>query len=444
MPHGEMHRNRGIFGKALRYAPLTLTTLAALVPRELDAEIEILDEGVETLDLDNIHADLAGITCITGTAHRAYEIAAHLRARGICVVLGGPHPTLLPDEAQLHADSVVAGFAEDTWPQLLRDFAARRLQSRYTQALDYEFRNVPEPRRDLLRQDRYVTINTIQATRGCPWRCTFCVVSKALPGFHKRPVSEVIAEIERLQGDSFLLLDLSPTEDSDYIKNLFRALIPLRKHWGGLATIRIAEDPEMLRLAAQSGCFGLLIGIESVSPETLRTMGKWFNKPEDYLERIHRLHDHGIAINGCFVLGMDGDDESIFERTVEFIDRAGIDLPRLAVPTPFPNTIFYDQMRNQNRLLTQDWRYYDAQHVVFRPACMSPGRLQEGLLWTWKQAYTLPSIVRRLALSDAPKSYHALRATLPANLAYRFFASMLPEFSSKLPPVAQPLESALP
>lgn len=429
MPHGEIHRKGGIFNKALRYAPLTLTTLAAEVPPELEADIELIDEGVQDLDIEGVHADLVGITCITGTAHRAYQIADALRNRHIPVVLGGVHPTLIPDEAQLHADAVVTGYAEEAWPQLLRDFSCGQMKPRYAQALDMQLKSVPEARRDLLDASKYVTMNTVQAVRGCPWRCNFCVVPVTWPMYLHRPIPEVIREIERLPGKEFLFLDLSPIEDAVYIKQLYRELIPLKKTWGGLATMVITRDDEMLSLAAQSGCRGLLLGIESVSPETIRRMGKSrLNSVETYIGGIKKLHDHGIAINGCFVLGLDGDDESVFERTVEFIDRAAIDLPRLAVATPFPNTAFYHKLKSEGRLLHENWEYYDVQHVVFRPELMTPERLEEGLHWTWGQAYRLPSIIRRLTQSGAARSSLITRL-LPANLAYRFFARYLPEFA---------------
>lgn len=429
MPHGDIHRKGGIFQKALRYAPLTLTTLAAEVPQELNAEIQLIDEGVEDLHVNQIEADLVGITCITGTSYRAYAIADELRQRGVTVVLGGVHPTLMPDEAQQHADAIVTGYAEEAWPQLLRDFARGMMQPRYNQARDMRLQSVPEPRRDLLDSSKYVTMNTVQAVRGCPWRCNFCVVPVAWPMYLHRPIPEVIREIERLDGKEFLFLDLSPIEDPVYIKQLYRELIPLRKRWGGLATMAITRDDEMLSLAAKSGCRGLLLGIESISEESIRRMGKKkLNNITDYYEGIKKLHDHGIAIYGCFVFGLDGDDKSVFERTVEFVDRAAIDLPRFAVATPFPNTRLYHQLKSEGRLLHEDWRYYDVQHVVFRPELMSPERLEEGLHWTWEQAYRLPSIIRRLSQSAAARTSLITRL-LPANLAYRYFARLLPEFA---------------
>lgn len=428
MPQSEMYRKRGIFSKSLRYAPLTLTTLAALVPEELHAEIRIIDEGVEDLNIEAIDADIVGITCITANAPRVYKLARTLRERGITVVIGGVHPTLVPAEAQPRADAIVVGYAEQSWPQLLKDFASGKMQSRYDEGPGYRFANVPEPRRDLLKKDGYITINTVQAVRGCPYKCNFCVVPVAWPGYLQRPIPEVIREIERLEGNSFLFLDLSPIENPTYIKQLYRELIPLKKRWGGLATIRIARDREMLKLAAQSGCGGLLIGFESVSAATLKQMRKGFNKPEQYSEAARIIHDHGIAINGCFVFGLDGDDKGIFERTVEFVNKAAIDLPRFSVATPFPGTPLYHQLSTEGRILIKDWSYYGGQNVVFQPKNMTVDELQEGVRWAWRQVYSLPSIVRRVAGSAASRSGLVLKTSLLANIGYTKYARMLPDY----------------
>lgn len=253
-PAGEIHRNTsGIFKTSLRYAPLTLTTLAALVPEELDAAVAIQDEGVQPLELD-FDADLVGITAITGTALRAYALADDLRARGHTVVLGGVHPTLLPDEAAAHADAVVVGYAEQSWPQLLRDFAAGRLRPHYFTPTGRSLAGLPHARRDLLQKKRYATINSIEATRGCPHKCDFCAVPAAWSNVYAhRPVEEVVAELATFEGRKALFIDLSPVEDVHYAKALYRAMIPLRLRWVGLATTRIAEDDELLRFAAQSG-----------------------------------------------------------------------------------------------------------------------------------------------------------------------------------------------
>jgi radical SAM superfamily enzyme YgiQ (UPF0313 family) len=423
-PAGEIHRSgSGIFKTALRYAPLTLTTLAALVPPELNAAVTIQDEGVQPLDLE-FEADLVGITAITGTALRAYRIADELRARGHTVVLGGVHATLLPDEAAAHADALVLGYAERSWPELLRDFAAGRLKRRYHTPTGRSLAGVPVARRDLLKKERYSTVNSIEATRGCPHQCDFCVVPTAWANtYAHRPVPEVIAELSTFEKRIALFIDLSPVEDVQYAKALYRAMIPLRFRWVGLATTRIAEDPELLQLAARSGCKGLLLGFESISQETLNETHKGFHAAPRYAEVVKKLHDHGIGIQGCFVFGFDTDDVSVFERTAEFVDRTKIDLPRYAVATPFPRTPLFRRLEAQGRLLHRRWDLYDVEHVVFRPRRMTPERLQEGLEWTWKRSYRWRSILTRLG--GAPWSILPLWLTL--NFGYRYYAHHLSE-----------------
>jgi radical SAM superfamily enzyme YgiQ (UPF0313 family) len=422
-PAGEIHRSgTGIFKTALRYAPLTLSTLAALVPAELDAEITVQDEGVQPLDLD-FPPSLVGITAITGTAPRAYGIADQLRAKGHTVVIGGVHATLLPEEAAQHADAVVTSYAEKSWPQLLRDFAAGRLKNHYYAPTGRRLEGVPIARRDLLKRDRYATVNSIEATRGCPHQCDFCAVPAAWRGIYAhRPVEEVITELRTFEGRHALFIDLSPVEDVQYAKALYRAMIPLGMKWVGLATTRIAEDMELLKLAARSGCRGLLIGFESISQDTLEETRKGFHQSRNYGEVVKRLHDHGIGIQGCFVFGFDTDETSVFERTVEFVDRTRIDLPRYAVMTPFPGTGYFRRMEAEGRLLHKRWDLYDVEHVVFQPRRMSPERLQEGLEWAWRQSYSWRSIFTRLL--GAP--WNILPLWVSLNVGYRFYAHNLP------------------
>jgi radical SAM superfamily enzyme YgiQ (UPF0313 family) len=383
--------------------------------------VTIQDEGVQPLDLD-FDADLVAISCITGTAQRGYAIADQLRARGQTVIFGGVHATLLPDEAQEHADSVVVGYAEETWPQALRDFKAGRLQKRYFQPTARTLK-VPVARRDLLDKKKYVTVNSIEATRGCPHKCDFCAVPAAWANtYSHRPVEDVIAELRGFEGKKALFIDLSPVEDVHYAKALYRAMIPLKMKWVGLATTRIAEDDELLTLAAKSGCSGLLIGFESVSQATLNETHKHFHSAQRYADVVKRLHDFGIGIQGCFVFGFDNDDTSVFERTVEFVDRVKMDLPRYAVVTPFPNTGLFRRLDAEGRLLHKNWSLYDVEHVVFQPKKMSPERLQEGLEWAWRQSYRLRSIFTRVAGSRCQ-----LLLSISLNLGYRYYAQHLPE-----------------
>lgn len=422
-PRGPLYRHRsGIFGKSLRYAPLTLPTLASLVPAELEAEIMVFDEGIEEIPAD-LEADLIGISVITGTAPRGYELADKFRARGMPVVIGGVHATLCPEEAQLHADSVVTGYAEDSWPELLRDFSAKEMKPRYSQAPNLDLGGRPFPRRDLVGLERYMTPHTIEATRGCIHHCRFCVVPTAWGRPLQKPVRDVVADIEQMETKSVLFLDLNLIGDEEYAKSLFRELKPLNIRWAGLATTKIAWDPELLKLASSSGCSGLLIGFETVSPEALVESAKKFNMHQSYSEVIKRVHGEGIAIMGTFVFGFDTDTLDIFDRVTEFVVENRIDLPRYSVLTPFPATPLYRRLESEGRILTKDWGLYDGQHVVYRPATMTAEALLSGAERAWKNTYSWMNIGRRLV-----GSRRMLFKAMAANFGYRFYAHNLHRF----------------
>jgi radical SAM superfamily enzyme YgiQ (UPF0313 family) len=424
-PKGPLYRHRGgIFGRSLRYAPLTLTTLAAYVPPELGATVRLHDEGIEDIDEATLEADLVGLTVITGGARRAYQLADAFRARCIPVVLGGPHPTLLPDEAAAHADAVVVGYAEETWPELLRDFAAGRMRPRYTQRDDLPLAGLPFPRRDLLDASRYFTTSVFEATRSCAHDCEFCVAPAAWGRKqYQKPVEDVVADIRQHGARKLLFIDLNLVSDPRHAERLFTALVPLGVQWYGLATTLIALERDLLALAARSGCKGLLLGLESLAEGSLRATRKGFNDPDSYARMIDDLHRHGIAVMGCFAFGLDGDTPDVFDRTARFCVEAGVDLPRFAIVTPFPGTPLHRRLDAEGRILTRDWELYDAQHVVFRPSHMTPAELEQGHERAWKDAYRYGSIARRLLRSRVQP-----HVTLAANLGYRFYAHNLHRF----------------
>jgi radical SAM superfamily enzyme YgiQ (UPF0313 family) len=423
-PKGPLYRHRGgIFGQTLRYMPLTLPTLTALVPPELDAEVVCLDEGIADVDA-RLDADLVGLTVITGTAVRAYALAARFRRRGIPVALGGPHVTLVPDDAQPHADSIVVGYAEDEWPRLLRDFVAGRLRPRYTQDPSLDLAGRPLPDRRVLNRWKYLTANVFEATRGCVHNCSFCVVPAAWGRKpYQKPVEEVVADIRRQRARKAIFIDLNLIADKNYAARLFEALVPLALQWYGLATTLLCDDLPLLDLAARSGCRGLLMGLESMLTQNLRHNHKSFNDPARYRDVVERLHQRGIALQGCFVFGLDDDTPDVFRKTARFAVEARIDLPRFAVVTPFPGTALYKELDAQGRILTRNWELYDGQHVVFQPAQMTVAQLQKGTELAWKQAYSWSNMARRLRQTAAP--WHVALLT---NVGYRHYAYNLNRF----------------
>lgn len=423
-PKGPLYRHRGgIFRRSLRYMPLTLPTLASLVPDDVPVDLTCVDEGIADVDPD-AEADLVGMTVITGTAPRAYELAAGFRRRGIPVVLGGPHVTLVPDDAAPHADAIVVGYAEESWPRLLRDVREGRLRPRYDQRPDLDLAGLPLPDRSVLPRARYLTSDVFEATRGCVHACDFCVVPSAWGRTPlQKPVEDVVRDIRSHGARNAIFVDLNLVADREYARRLFRALVPLRIRWYGLATTLLCRDLPLLDLAAESGCRGLLMGLESISAEALRRSRKGFNDPERYREVVEQLHERRIALQGCFVFGMDGEDPDVFDRTAEFAIEAGIDLPRFAVLTPFPGTPLFRRLEAEGRILTRDWELYDGQHVVFRPSGMTVGELRRGTERAWLRAYGWGGMLRRLRRTAAP--FHV---ALTTNLGYRHYARNLDRF----------------
>ncbi len=405
-----------------RMPGLGLLKVAALTPS--DWQITIVDEKIETLDL-NQEADLVGITAMTTTVQRAYEIADHFRRRGIKVVLGGMHVSCLPDEAQPHCDSLVMGEAEALWPALLRDFELKQLKPVYRHQ-----DNLPSlaglPRADwtLYENKKYLPVHFVETTRGCPIDCEFCAVTSAFGGkYRNRPQDEVLAELRGLipfnRGvfslkNCVLFVDDNIISNRAYAREFLPRIADLNLNWFGQASVNIASDPEILKLCQQSGCKGLFMGFESLSPETIAAMGKRVNHPDQYFDIVQKIHDHGIGIDGSFVFGFDNDDEGVFDRTLEFVLRAKIEVTYFSILTPYPGTRLHKRLVREDRILTQDWSLYDANHVVFKPRTLTADQLLKGYYRVFKEVYSIPSIFKRLWGTTAWKNLF-----YPMNLGFR-------------------------
>jgi radical SAM superfamily enzyme YgiQ (UPF0313 family) len=383
--------------KRVLVPPLGLAMVAALTPP--DVEVSLTDENVAAIDFQE-KTDLVGITVLTITAQRAYEIADIFRARGIKVVLGGIHASFLPDEASQHADSVVIGEAEETWPRLINDLKANRLQKIYEQSERLPLNNLPVPRRDLFARGAYIIKNTLAATRGCPYSCSFCSVSSFFGRTYRcRPVQDVVNELGTFNGGKyFFFVDDNIVGKPKFAKELFRAIIPYKIRWFGQASVTIAKDDELLELAAASGCIGLLIGFESIYPASLATVAKSINVVDDYEEIIRKIHSKGIGIHGFFITGLDEDNEDVFERTVRFAQKMRLESAGFAYPMPLPGTDFYDSLDKEGRIITKEWSRY-ANEIVFEPKLMSRNVLQKGHAWASQEFFRLPSIWKRVGLA---------------------------------------------
>ena len=406
--------------KHIWFARLTLTTLAALTPPGV--EVQITDENIEPVDFEE-HVDLVGITGMLMHAPRVYEIARKFRERGIPVVLGGPHASSLPREAKEHVDAVVIGEAEKVWAGLIEDLKKGQLQPFYRANSFCSMEKLPFPRLELLHKEAYMTINCVQTSRGCPHQCDFCHVSYFFGKTYRcRPVDEVIEEVKRLEGDFIVFVDDNIGGNRRYARELFTRLKPLKKKWASQASLTLARDPELLKLAAESGCVSLFVGIESLSPENLRDVNKAFNQACQFEEAIRALHDHDIMILAGFIFGLDHDDEGVFERTLRFCQKNRIELPSFFILTPLPGTTLFQRMESEGRLLHKDWGQYNGATVVFKPRLMTEETLQRGFHWACKEGYSWSSIFKRVF---HPQQRFFTRVL--SNIAYRSIVQKAPE-----------------
>jgi len=416
---GSIFRYRRSEVRTFSFPRLTLPMLAALTPPE--HSVRLVDESVEDIDFE-AEADLVGISLLTFLAPRGYEIADRFRKRGTKVVLGGIHASAFPEEALQHADSVVIGEAEETWPTLLQDFERGQLKRVYKADQRPSLTGLPRPRLDLLRRKGYLNSNCVQATRGCPFGCDFCSVTNFFGNSYRlRPVEEVVAEVASLPGN-FIFVDDNIAGNRAYARKLFSALIPLGKLWGSQCNLSLAEDRELLALTAKSGCTHMFIGIETVSQDNLKGLGKSFNKVSRYEDLIARFHDQGILVNAGMIFGMDDDDDSVFPSTIEFLEKNRVELTLFNILTPVPGTRLYARLEEEGRIIDRDWSHYDGRHVVFQPKKMSPDTLRDGFYWAYHRLYTTRSVLTRVH-----KRSQRLIPTYFMNFAYKRILHRMPK-----------------
>lgn len=400
--------------------PITGIQLAALTPAP--HEVRVIHQQVERPAADT-DADLIAISFFSGFAPEAYKLARHYRQTGKLVVGGGPHVTFAEKEALQYFDAIVVGEAESVWARLLHDASSGHLSRVYRGTPD-PLDNVPTPRYDLLPHNFFVK-RVVQATRGCPFSCSFCTVPTLNPGFRTRPVKQVMADVEYnnfkhwWQRKIVWFWDDNLTIHRDYARQLFQALIPYKKWWLTQASMDISQDPGLLDLMRASGCIGVFFGIESFAKESLKEAHKQQNKAEQYSARIHALHKRGICVMAGFISGFDGDSPSTIKAMAQRLYEAGVDVPFLSILTPFRGTVAYQKMVNENRLLlNKGWEYYNGYNVAFKPKQMSPQELLDAHRELWRETFSIKYSFLRIARSIRYLRWGAFLMCLFMNVFY--------------------------
>jgi radical SAM superfamily enzyme YgiQ (UPF0313 family) len=387
--------------------PLSGIHLAALTPPE--HHVRVIHQQVQPVPRDT-DADLVALSFFSGFAEEAFRLADTFRRQGVRVVAGGPHATFCPEETLAHCDAVVIGEAESVWGELLEDAATDCLKPRYD-GPPPSLEGLPTPRYDLL-PDAFVVKRVVQATRGCPFACSFCSVPQLNPGFRRRPVEDVLRDIRYDDfsrwwqrkivwfWDDNLTARAAGDAQRAYIKALLRAMVPLKRWWLTQASMDIARDPELLDLMAASGCIGVFFGIETFGTASLKAANKPQNQVARYRHAIRALHQRGICVMAGFVAGFDGDTPEGIVAMADRLYEIGVDVPYISVLTPYRGTPLYDQLAREGRLLEErSMAFYNGYNVAFRPKYMSPDALLRAHRTLWRRAFSPRAVMQRIARS---------------------------------------------
>ncbi|MFZ6028570.1 MAG: B12-binding domain-containing radical SAM protein [Chloroflexota bacterium] len=379
------------------FQPLALGVLAGLTPP--DIEVEVLDDRFETIDY-TARRDLVGISVKTFTARRAYQIAAEFRRRGVPVLLGGHHVSLVPEEAQEHGDSVFIGEAENLWPQVLEDARCGTLQAVYRSGREPIY-PPGRPNHAILEKKNYLPATPIETARGCPFQCSFCSVTTFFGrSFRRRNLGSVIDEVRAYRHRPILFVDDNIVGDVESAKELLTALTPLKIRWMSQASISMTRDPELMALMQKSGCAGVLVGIESLFGDGLKEIHKsWNLARQDYAQALEILRQHGTAVIGSFIIGLDHDTPESLDATLEFAIQHKLFAVLFNMLIPFPGTALYNQLQHNGRLRYTSWWLapeYTYGEAVFIPTHFTPAELAEKRMALYRKFYGSGSIVRRL------------------------------------------------
>lgn len=400
---------------------LGLPQIAALIPPRY--RITIADEQISPVT-GREEADLVFITCLTHTAYRGYALGDAFRKRGIPVVMGGIHVSVMPDEAGPHADSVVIGEAEPLVPRIITDFEKGELAAVYQGKQVANLDDIPIPETALLTRRHHFYLSAIQTSRGCPHDCDFC----AVPGISGRTlrvkslatVEKELLALQRLKSRTLFIVDDNFLIQKERCLAVMALIQKYGFRWMGFSNLSVSEDDAFLAALKDSGCMSLFIGFESLRANAGMNKNRLYAGSDAMGRAVSRIHARGIGIQGSFIFGFDSDTMDVFKETVSFIQENGIELPNLCIYTPFPGTPLYTAMKKDNRLLHQDWSKYDMNHAVFHPRHMTPQELQQGYAWALKYVSSPSSIISRLKQRGGPYMHF-----LVANFSLHFSQTRL-------------------
>lgn len=400
--------------------PLGLATVAGCTPDNW--ETRLVDENVEDIDFDE-ECDLVAIGFMTANCKRAYFIAEEFRNRGRKVILGGAHVTVVPEEAATSGDAIVIGDAESVWSAVIDDFSRNKLKKvYYAQPNATNINTFSYPRRDLYKKGAYLSVNSVQTTRGCPYNCSFCsIASRYERRYGKKDLVMLEKELAALENPEMpvFFVDDNLLVDKERSKKLLQLFKKYKIRWWSQADICIGQDEKMLELIKESGCIKLVVGFESLSAENINKIGKTQNKVGDYADFISKMHRHGILVNTSFSFGGDDDREDVFETTLKFLVEHQVIFATFNILTPLPGTQLFAQMTKEGRIIDWDWSHYDMGHPVFQPKHMSPQALKEGYDWICQEFYGLPRIHNRVSAIKEQKERFDINLILMWSLGYK-------------------------
>lgn len=395
------------------FIQITMPYLAAFID-ESKYKITLIDEYNQKIPYKESF-DLVAITVNTSNASHCYNISKVFREKGSKVVMGGPHATLLPEEVKKNCDYIMIGEGELIWPEFLEDFYNGKAKKEYICKEVPNLNNIPIARRDLI-YGRHFTKGAVISSRGCPYKCSYCNLKQIYcEPYRTRPVEEVIEEIKKIKSRYFVFWDDNFWGDTDYSKILLKELKKLNKRWAAQVTLERCKDEDLLKLAKEAGCVYLFVGIESFSKESLMSVNKGINNVDKYKSIIDKVHSNGICIQAGIIFGFDTDRKDVFKRTLDACNKLGIDGVTVSILTPLPKTPIYEQLKEEGRLLSEDWSYYNGKtRVAFIPKNMPPEELFDGYMWFRKEFYSFKSIFKRLKKSRTNIFYN-----LAMNLGYK-------------------------